>query len=367
MGGDGIATVRKFGSPEVSWPEAVVVALAILFDPSKGRTSGLPDFRTSGLSRHSRPMLTRWIMLPLLRALSCLAVDTASRLGGMLGTLVFHLGVRRKVASDCVRAALGLRGIKRREVVQRSYASMGASFTELWTIGGVDGGERHLTTGNPTWLALVLRRHPGCVFLTPHLGNWDLGAHGLARLLAKFFAYAKAQHNEAVDVATNAQRAKAGITVLLTRRGDRTTAVQALRGLRTGCPVGLMADQAPSNEEGARAVFMGMETDCHAGPAFFAKKARVPIVPGLCVRRRAGEFCLVIGRPLPADAGDESALTQASMDLLGAMISAVPGQYFWQHKRFKKRSAPTTRRVEPWRIHGLNLLKNPLEALPPKA
>ena len=311
-------------------------------------------------------MLTRWIMLPLLRALSGLAVDTASRLGGMLGLLVFHLGVRRGVASGCIASALDLRGTQRRDVVRRSYASMGASFTELWTIGGVDGGERHLTTANPTWLATVLRRHPGCIFLTPHLGNWDLGAHGLARLAPKLFAYAKAQHNALIDEATNLQRAKAGITVLLTRRGDRTTAVQALRGLRNGCPVGLMADQAPSSGEGARAVFMGMETDCHAGPAFFAKKAGVPIIPGLCIRRRAGEFQLVIGRPLAAAAGDEAALTQASMDLLGAMIAAVPGQYFWQHKRFKKRSGTAARAVEPWKIHGLSLLTRPLQALPPE-
>ncbi len=312
-------------------------------------------------------MLTRWIMLPLLRAFSCLAVDTASRLGGMLGVLVFHLGMRRGVASTCVHTTLGLRGTVRRDVVRRSYASMGASFTELWTIGGVDGGEHHLTTANPTWLALMLKRHPGCVFLTPHLGNWDLGGHGLARLMPKFLAYAKAQHNEVLDLATNEQRAKLGTTVLLTRRGDRTTAVQVLRGLRTGCPVGLMADQAPTGDEGIRAVFMGMETDCHAGPAFFARKAGVPIIAGLCVRRRAGEFCLVAGRPLSHLAGDDAALTQASMDLLGAMISAVPGQYFWQHKRFKKRSQPTTRTVEPWKIHGLNLLQNPLQALPPKA
>jgi KDO2-lipid IV(A) lauroyltransferase len=309
-------------------------------------------------------MLTRLVVLPLLGALSRVAVDSASRLGGMCGLLAFHLGVRRTVASDLVHRTLGLSGSRRRAVVRRSYASMGASFVELWTIGGVDGGERHLTTGNPTWLARVLRQHPGCVFLTPHLGNWDLGAHGLARLVPKFHAYAKAQHDAAVDAATNAQRAKAGITVLLTRRGDRTTAVQALRGLRGGCPVGLMADQAPTGDEGARAVFLGQLTDCHAGPAFFAGKAGVPIVPGLCVRRRAGEFLLVVGRPLPADAGDAPALTQAAMDLLGAMISAVPGQYFWQHRRFKQRSSAATRGVEPWKTRGLSLLRDPLQAVP---
>jgi KDO2-lipid IV(A) lauroyltransferase len=308
-------------------------------------------------------MLDRLVILPLLRALAWLAVDTASRVGGSLGVLVFHLGVRRRVASGCLHTAMGLTGARRRAIIRRSYASIGASFVELWSIGGVDGGERHLTTANPTWLKAVLARHPGCVFLTPHLGNWDLGAHGLARLTPKLLAYAKAQHNPAVDAAANRQRARAGITVLLTHHNDRTTAIQVLRALRSGTPVGLIADQGPSSTEGVRAVFMGVETYCHAGPGFFAKRTAAPIIPGLCVRRRAGEFVLVVGRPLAADAGDEAALVQAAMDLLGAMIAAVPGQYFWQHRRFKNHLGAATR-VEPWKTHGLRLLADPLQALP---
>lgn len=310
-------------------------------------------------------MLNRLLILPLLRLLSLVAVDTASRLGGSLGVLTFHLGIRRKVASTCIRESIGLRGPARRAVVRRSFASMGASFIELWTVGGVDGGERHLTVASPTWLKQVMTKSPGCVFLTPHLGNWDFGAHGLARSVPKLYAYAKAQHNPAIDRIANVQRRKLGITVLLTQQGDRTTAVQVIRALRSGVPVGLMADQGPSPEEGVRATFMGVETFCHSGPGFFAKRCGVPIVPGLCYRRRAGEFVLIVGRPLPSNAVDEAALIQASMDLLGAMIAAVPGQYFWQHKRFKNHLGRSTRAVEPWKTLGFSLLGNPLQAFPP--
>ncbi len=310
-------------------------------------------------------MLNRLLILPLLRLLSLMAVDTASRVGGSLGLLTFYLGVRRKVASTCIRESIGLRGSARRAVVRRSFASMGASFIELWTVGGVDGGERHLTVASPTWLRQVMTNTPGCVFLTPHLGNWDFGAHGLTRFVPKLYAYAKAQHNPEIDKIANVQRSKLGVTVLLTQKGDRTTAVQVLRALRSGVPVGLMADQGPSPEEGVRATFMGVETFCHSGPAFFAKRGGVPIVPGLCYRRRAGEFVLMVGRPLPSHAGDEAALVQASMDLLGAMIAAVPGQYFWQHKRFKNHLGRATRGVEPWKTLGFSLLGNPLQALPP--
>ena len=87
----------------------------------------------------------------------------------------------------------------------------------------------------------------------------------------------------------------------------------------------------------------------------------------MCLRRRAGIFSMVIGRPLLPGAGDEAGLTQASMDLLAVMIQAVPGQYFWQHRRFKNRLDLPPRAVEPWRRWGLRLLADPLQALRPPA
>ena len=39
-------------------------------------------------------------------------------------------------ASACIASTLGLRGTRRRDIVRRSYASMGASFTELWNESG---------------------------------------------------------------------------------------------------------------------------------------------------------------------------------------------------------------------------------------
>ncbi len=305
-------------------------------------------------------MLNRLVVLPLLRALNRLAADTASRIGGGLGVLVFHIGIRRRVASACVATALGLRGQARRAVVRRSYASMGASFLEIWTVGGVDGMERHLRFLNPAWQRLVNQRHPGCVFLTPHLGNWDLGAYSLRCFAPRVLAYAKAQHNPRVDELVNAQRARLGTEVLMAEHGDRGAAVKVMRALRDGVPVGLMADQGPGSREGVPAYFFGVPTYCHAGPGFFAKRGRVPIVPGLCVRARAGEFVVLAGRPLPAEAGDEAVLIQAAMDLLCAMIAALPGQYFWQHRRFKNRLDLPARASEPWRRWGLRLLAEPL-------
>jgi KDO2-lipid IV(A) lauroyltransferase len=312
-------------------------------------------------------MLDRLVVLPLLRALNRLAGDTAGRVGGGLGVLAFHLGVRRRVASAVFRTAgLAHHATRRRDLIRRSYATMGANFLELWTVGGPDGPERHIRTLAPAWHALAHRRHPGCAFLTPHLGNWDMGAAGVRQFVPRFLAYAKAQHNPAVDRLVNAQRERSGITVLLAEHGDRSSAVQVMRALRQGTPVGLMADQAPGSREGVPARFFGVATYCHGGPGFFASRARVPIIPGLCLRVHAGRSVLFMGRPLAYDSGDEAALVQASQDLLATMIAAFPGQYFWQHRRFKDLLELPPRSVEPWRRWGLRLLVEPTLAVPPQ-
>lgn len=302
-----------------------------------------------------RSLLNHLLVLPLLRLCNRLAADTASRLGGGLGVLAFHLGIRRRMAQRALTETLGLRGPARRAVLRRSYATMGAAFVELFTVGGPDGIERHLHYAAPTWQARIHRLHPGGIFITPHLGNWDMAGASQRRYCSRVLAYAKAQHNPEVDAFVNDLRHRAGIEVVLAMHGDRTTAITVLRGLRQGAPLGLLADQRPWAEHGAPGFFLGIPTWCLPGSGFFAERCRKPLVPGVCVRRRAGELVVFMGRPIPPT-GDEARTMQVGLDAMSAAIAAFPGQYFWQHNRFKTRLDLPLRPQEPWRVHGLRLL-----------
>lgn len=305
----------------------------------------------------SIPAMLRGLPVLFLRLLNGMAADTACRAGGALGVLAWRLGIRRRVVNEQLGGILGLRGQARKRVSRRCYATMGATFLELWTIGGPDGLERNVRLLNPRWMARVAARHPACVFVTPHLGSWDGGARGLAISVPKLLTYAKAQHSAEVDALTNRQRERMGYRVLMARHADRTAAVTVLRALRDGGYVGLMADQKPADEEAEPAYFLGRPTHCHRGPGFFATRAGVPIVPGLCVRVRAGELVMLVGRPAIVPAAEA---TQAVMDWYAAMIAGVPGQYFWHHKRFRGTPpALPPRATEPWRERGLRLIADP--------
>lgn len=290
----------------------------------------------------------------LLNLLNRLAADTACRLGGTLGVLAWRLGIRRRMAARQVEACLGLRGPQRARLLRASYASIGAQFLQVWTIGGPDGPEHHVRVANPLWAAQVARRHPSAVFLTCHLGDWDMAAHALASLGREVLVYAKAQHNHEMDRMLNERRAAVGVRVILVQPKDRTSAVVALKALRRGAALGMLADQRPSG--GTAGWFLGRAAWCFDGPAFFARKAGVPIVPGFAVRTRAGRTLVVVGRPFAAS-GDHQADVQRCMDLISAMVARHPGQYFWQHRRFAGEPPMLPPRAgHPWRTQGLNLL-----------
>lgn len=300
-------------------------------------------------------LFNRLVSVPFLRLLNRLACDTACRVGGNLGLLAWRLGIRRRLAQRTLTETLGLRGHRRQKILKRSYATMGASFLELFTVGGPDGPERHLHYANPQWQALVHRRHPASVFVTAHLGCWDMAAASQRRFCSRLLAYVKAQHNPPVDAYVNQLRERAGFEVLLAMHGDRSTALKVVRALRQGAPLGLLADQRPWAEHGAPGFFLGIPTWCLPGAGFFAERCRVPLVPGFAVRTRAGRITMFLGRPMPPR-GDEAATMQAGLDALSAMIAAFPGQYFWQHNRFRVRLDLPPCADASWRHLGLRQL-----------
>ncbi len=300
---------------------------------------------------------SRLVVVPALGLLNRLAADTACRVGGSLGVLAFHLGLRRRTAGQQLGLMLGLKGTHRRDILRRAYATMGANFVELLAVGGPDGPENHLEILNPLWMQRALKQNRGTLFLTGHLGSWDIGAHAVARVAGGIVAYAKPQHDPAVDALANRQRARLGLRIVFTGTNDKSAALEAARAARRGIPLGLMADQRPHHRDGAPAWWFDHPAWMLPGPAFFCHRLGIAVVPGICLRRAAGRLVLVLGRPFHADGRPESALVQRGADLLAAMIAAHPGQYFWHHRRIGGQPpAPVAPRDgSPWR-RGLRLL-----------
>lgn len=295
----------------------------------------------------------RWVNAVVARALCALAPDTAERCGAALGRLVFHAGIRRAVVRANLTTTLGIRGSRRREIARRSYAHIGADFLVLWAATPESVAEG-LEVADPQWMRLLGRRHGAVIFLSPHLGAWEVGARGLVETMGRFVVYVTPQHDADWDERINTRRRGLGLEILYSAHGDRRSAVRAIRLLREDASICLLADQGPRPQRGVPGHFLGRPTYCHGGPGFFARRTGKPLVVGVGLRCGVARWRVYIGRPLPA--ADEATAVQQGLDAMSALIARFPSQYFWHHRRFKYPADLLPRDEEPWRIRGLELV-----------
>jgi KDO2-lipid IV(A) lauroyltransferase len=265
--------------------------------------------------------------------------ETAERLGAWLGSLTFHLGFRRSVSAETLRLGLKIHGPLRRSVALDSYRSMGANFFLLFS-AGARGSTIRSRVVFPQDQAHRADLYKNAIFLTSHLGAWDIGGACLSQLCGgNCIFYGKIQRRAMADSLVVEARRGLGIEILPTNADDPRAAVQALRVLKNGGSLGLLGDQGPRPNRGFPAFFLGVPTYTHAGPAFFAERTGRPIIPSYCVRTGWGKYLIVLCPPI-YPCGDEVITRQRALDSLSAMARRHPRQYFWQHRRFKFRSDP---------------------------
>lgn len=194
----------------------------------------------------------------------------------------------------------------------------------------------HVERGN---LREVLKRHlsggKGCIFVVPHMGNWDLAGTGLALEGVPVFAVAARQKNVLADDWLNRLRAGQGMEVIM--RDDHVIR-RVLRNLKEGKALAFLTDLR-SRTPGIRAQFLGKEANLVAGLGLFARQAGVPVLPAYVRRDGWGRHVWHVEEPIfPSPelekAEDWQRITQQVMNLFDAAIRRYPDQYFWYNKRW---------------------------------
>ncbi|AMO23745.1 lysophospholipid acyltransferase family protein [Ramlibacter solisilvae] len=174
----------------------------------------------------------------------------------------------------------------------------------------------------------------GIVFLTPHLGCFEITAQAYAvrygRITVLYRPARKAWLRELVDTARERTNLAAAPTTLAGVR-------QMLRALRAGEAVGLLPDQVPPQGLGAWAPFFGKEAYTMTLPARLVQQTgavlllavgeRLPHGQGYCVRLMPWEGALD-SAPAPA-----AAQVNAQMERL---VGGWPAQYLWGYARYKQ-------------------------------
>ena len=181
-------------------------------------------------------------------------------------------------------------------------------------------------------LRRALAQGRAVIVVTPHLGNWDLGAAITATGGRPVHAVADQFGPPAVDSLVRAARERLGVHVIPT---GPSSAREALRALRRGDVLCLVADIGKGGS-GVSVNFLGRRVYLPAGPATLALRTGASLIPGYARRLPQGghEACLFEAIELP-DVGDAEVrvrvLTQRIADAFERMIWMDPSQWFAFH------------------------------------
>ena len=179
----------------------------------------------------------------------------------------------------------------------------------------------------------------GVLITTGHLGNWELLVQTFAVWHEPMSYLARPIDNPLVEELTVAMRTRFGNTPLNKTNSART----AIKFLRDGQIVGVLADVNAHPKEGVFVPFFDVSACTTAGPATLAIRTNAMLFPIFCVYdREAGKYKIVHGRAVePANTGDREADIVATTEAYTAEIEKIirqyPDQWLWIHKRWKTR------------------------------
>lgn len=269
-----------------------------------------------------------------------LAPGRASRVGDVLGALVFHAtGMRKKLVMEHMARVFGMTGDSEelRAMSRSVYRQLGRTAVEHARLlaGRTSDLRDRLDVSGEAHIARARNRGRGVILVTGHFGYWELLGATVAMLGYPITVVAKKLHNPAVDGLVHAGRERLGMAVATM---DKAPAA-VYRALRRNECVGLLADQ-DAGSGGVFVDFLGMRASTYQGPALFALRTGAPIVPCFIIRSGPERHRVCFETPIEAiPTGDEPAdiarITQAYTDVLARYIMDYPDHWFWVHRRWK--------------------------------
>jgi Kdo2-lipid IVA lauroyltransferase/acyltransferase len=177
----------------------------------------------------------------------------------------------------------------------------------------------------------------GCIFLTPHLGNWELLPYVSALIGIPLAIVIRPMDNPYLERAILSSRIASGQLMI-----PKVNAMFSLeRLLRKGKSVGMLPDQSTS--KGLRVKFFGESATVTPIPALLAvRHSRPVVVVAACRTNDPYFFEGFVSDPIwpdPHSPDERSEIIRITREInlrMEEVIRKFPEQYLWMHNRWKE-------------------------------
>ncbi|MRD47128.1 lysophospholipid acyltransferase family protein [Caenimonas koreensis] len=191
----------------------------------------------------------------------------------------------------------------------------------------------HVEWENEACVEEARGRGKGIVFLTPHLGSFEVAAQGYAQRYGQITVLYRPARKAWLRDLVDTSRARANLaTVPTTLSGVR----QMLKALKAGQAVGLLPDQVPPAGLGEWAPFFGRNAYTMTLSARLAQQTGACIVLIWAQRLSWGRGFRLHVRPWnEAISGDPAVAASQVNARMESLIRECPAQYLWGYARYK--------------------------------
>lgn len=266
----------------------------------------------------------------VLRGLAALPLAWMHAVGALLGRLVCALSprVRRRL-----RENLALAGYDDPAIERAAIESIGQGALELpaiWMrsdaridrlIAGVDGIDI---------VEAARAEGKGVIFMTPHLGCFELAGQWLGKHLPVTVLYRRPKLAW-IEPLLTLGRARGNVKLAA---ADSAGVRKLFKALKQGEAVGILPDQVPSAGEGEWADFFGRPAYTMTLAMRLAQSSGAPVVLGYARRLPGGAGYRLEGFRLPDPLPGETPAARMNRGI-ELMVRRAPGQYLWSYNRYK--------------------------------
>ena len=288
------------------------------------------------------------LLVSFLKFIRLLPYGACRAVAVVTGEAIFRFAPRRRrIARANLRIAFPeLDEAQRLNLARRSCRSFiltcleGVKFLTRFDLRRAEKTVREIVDGAEEAIEKARAIHEvagGCVFVVPHLGNWEYLAHAGALAGIPLSIPVRPLDNRKLEATLYEMRASSGQEIL----AKKNAFFHLREALRKGRSVAILADQNAGGE-GIDAPFFGRPARTTPAPAALAVLYNRPIVLISCLRKGdAKRYEVLLSEPIAPDMNAGSArkeierLTRAMNEETENFIRRGPDQYLWIHDRWK--------------------------------
>jgi Lauroyl/myristoyl acyltransferase len=283
-----------------------------------------------------------WSVRALIGLLRCLSWERSLSVGALVGRLAYRLAnsVRRDTVAHMQLAFPDQSVSDRERLAHAVFEHLGRAAAEVVNVHKIRDllDYVRLDPASRGVILNLLARGRGVIFVTGHIGNWELMARALAAEGFPIYAIGKRSYDERFTALIQKFRDQGNVKTIW--RGDPDAFEKMVAVMKENSILGLLLDQ-DTRVQGVFVPFFDCPAHTPTAAAVLARKTGAAVLTGFNYREPEGGLRIICEEFIPVEDDEFSHAVvrdTASMTArIEAHIRAHPAEWVWMHRRWKTR------------------------------